>query len=86
MANATSNIEIVARDICAKQIAHTCADAEELATAVDRYWHCVAAQLESGEIDETGKKLIPLDLETGLEAYRDWSRRHPETMPHRKAI
>ncbi len=78
MTNATSNIEIVARDICAKQIAHTCADAEEISAAVDQYWHCVAAQLESGEIDENGKKLFPFDLETSLEAYRDWCRRHPE--------
>lgn len=86
MMNPASNIEAVARDICARQMARTCADAEEISAAVDLYWHCVAAQLESGEIDETGNKLVPFNLDTGLEAYRDWCRRHPETMPRRKAI
>lgn len=52
MSGPASNIEAVARDICARQLARTCASDEELATDVDRYWHCVAAQLESGQIDD----------------------------------
>lgn len=77
MTNAASNIETVARDICARQMASTCTDSEELSAAVDRYWHCVAAQLEAGEIDETGSALVPFDIDQSREAYRDWRRRHP---------
>lgn len=80
MSNSTSNIELVARDICARQMAYTCADTEELSATIDRYWHCVAAQLESGEIDQSGNTLISFNLEAGLEAYRDGCRRHPDTM------
>ena len=45
------------------------------------YWHCVAAQLESGQINETGNQVTPFDFDKGLEAYRDWCRRHPESKP-----
>ncbi|NQU59294.1 MAG: hypothetical protein HQ513_18850 [Rhodospirillales bacterium] len=48
MSPSTNNIEAVARDICAKQLArHGWRDAD-LAANVDRYWHCVAAELEAG--------------------------------------
>ncbi len=79
MNQTTSNIEAVARDICSKQLSRFAHSDAELGYDVDRYWHCVAAQLESGQIDESGNKLVPFDLETSLEAYRDWCRRHPES-------
>lgn len=58
-----SNIEPIARALCADGIRHMYPDPIALALAVDRYWHCVAAELESGD---------------GIEAYRDWRARHPE--------
>jgi hypothetical protein len=57
------NIEAVARAICEDGIRTMYLDPADLARAVDRYWHCVAAELEGGE---------------GVEAYRDWRARHPE--------
>jgi hypothetical protein len=78
-----SNIEAVARDICHRQLFRPGMLAWEIAADVDRYWHCVAAQLESGQIDETGKQLEDFNLDQSLAAYRDWCGRHPETMPTR---
>ena len=79
MSGPTSNIEAVARDICAKQLSRFDISAEKLAIDVDRYWHCVAAQLESGQVDETGDQITPFDFDKSLEAYRDWCRRHPQS-------
>jgi len=45
---------------------------------VDRYWHCVAAELEAGLVDENGDQLPESDTELALGAYRDWRARHPE--------
>ena len=79
MSSPTSNIEAVARDICAKNLSrHGCTGAA-LANDFDRYWHCVAAQLESGEIDEAGNQVAKFGLEKSMAAYRDWCRRHPES-------
>lgn len=75
MSSSMSNIEAVAREICLKQLSHGGVNGEELATSVDRYWHCVAA--ESGQIDETGNPAKVRRLEEGLIAYRDWCQRHP---------
>ena len=72
-----SNIEAVARDICSKQLPRVGNSGEELAADVDRYWHCVAAELESGQIDEAGNQVRDFSLEEGLGAYRDWCQRHP---------
>ncbi len=77
MSSPTSNIEAVARDICAEQLLRFGSTGAALANDVDRFWHCVAAQLESGEIDETGHRLAVFDLEKGITAYRDWCQRHP---------
>ena len=79
MTDSTSNIEAVARDICLKQLSRF--GGGELAADVDRYWHCVAAQLETGQIDETGNRVTAFNLEKSLAAYRDWCRRHPESKP-----
>lgn len=57
-----SNIEPVARAICEDGIRSMYPDPAELARAVDRFWHCVAAEIEGGD---------------SVEAYRDWRARHP---------
>ena len=57
MTNPMSNIEAVARDICAKQLSRHGAAGAELAADVDRYWHCVAAGLEAGLVDDAGEPL-----------------------------
>ena len=72
----TSNIEAVARDICSKQLSPFATGAK-LAADVNRFWHCTAAQLESGQIDETGKRVVEFNFDKSLEAYRDWCQRHP---------
>jgi hypothetical protein len=79
MSSPTSNIEAVARDICAKSLSRFGCTGAALANDVDRYWHSVAAQLESGEIDGSGHQLAKFDLETSMTAYRDWCQRHPES-------
>ena len=67
---------MVARHICAQQLGRARILPDELRSAVDRYWPCVAAEIEAGLIDESGN-LLPHDFERGLEAYRDWCRGHP---------
>lgn len=76
-----SNIEAVARDICSKQMSEAGMGTAELSTYVNRYWHCVAAELESGQIDEAGNRLFDFNLDKGLEAFRDWRQRHPDPIP-----
>ena len=61
MKSPLNNIEPVARAICEDGIRSMYPDPVALARAVDRFWHCVAAELEGGE---------------GIEAYRDWRARH----------
>ncbi len=46
-----SNIEVVARDICSKQLSRLPISDDKRAADIDRYWHCTAAQLESGQIE-----------------------------------
>jgi hypothetical protein len=72
----TSNIEPLARAICERDLRRTAKSETDLAKDVDRLWHCVAAQIEAGLLDEDFKR-VPHDLETGLAAYRDWCQRHP---------
>jgi len=81
MTSSTSNIEAVARDICSKQAKRHGGCGASLATYVDRYWHCVAAELEAGLIDDAGDPIPQYDLDKGLDAYRDWCLRHPESKP-----
>ena len=77
MQAAWSNIEAVARDLCERQLRTAGTGAIALPTAVDHYWHCVAAEMEAGLIDEHGNRLLPHDADRDLEAYRNWRRRHP---------
>lgn len=71
------NLEPIARVLCERQLRMVGTDSRTLAAAVDKYWHCVAAELEAGLIDERGNRLCPHDADRDLEAYRDWRRRHP---------
>ena len=78
MSSSASNIEPLARDICERDFRCAGVPQESLSADIDRYWHCVAAQIEAGLIDDNNE-LVPHDLNTGLAAYRDWRVRHPDT-------
>jgi hypothetical protein len=71
-----SNIEPFARTVCERELRHAGVSGADLSACIDRYWHCVAAQIESGLRDDDGK-VMPHDFESGLVAYRDWRTRHP---------
>ena len=79
MTSTKSNIEAVAREICTKQLSHHGGYGADLTTDIDRYWHCVAAELEAGLIDDSGNPMPKPNFDRGLEAYRDWCLRHPES-------
>ncbi len=81
MTSSTSNIEAVARDICSKKLSSHAHGGADLAADVDRYWHCVAAELEAGLLDDSGNPVPNINLDMGLEAYRDWCQRHLESKP-----
>lgn len=76
MRTAWSNIEAIARELCERRLQAAEADTRALAIAVDRCWHCVAAEIEAGLIDEQGDSKRPYDADRDLEAYRDWRYRH----------
>ena len=57
MTGPTDNIEVVARAVCAKSLAHDGQSDEQLATDVEMYWHVVASYLEAGAMDETGREI-----------------------------
>ena len=68
-----SNIETVARAICEREYRdRSASDLRRLSADVDRYWHCVAAELEAGLLDEPGEPVGSTDFEASLAAYRDW--------------
>jgi hypothetical protein len=72
-----SNIEPIARELCECALRRAGTSEAELPDAVNRYWHCVAARLEAGIIDDQGNRVLPFDFNRDLEAYHDWRRRHP---------
>ena len=72
----TNNIEPLARAICEQTLRRSEISESALAADVDRYWHCVAAQIEAGFINDDNR-LVPHTLEQGLDAYHDWCARHP---------
>ena len=50
----------------------------KVAADVDMWWRLVAAELESGVIDETGGYVGgEIDWKRKMDGYRDWMRRHP---------
>jgi RNA-binding protein YhbY len=71
------DIETVARALCERQLLDMSVVAEKAAAGVDRYWHCVAAEIEAGLIDRAGKRLVPFNFQSTQEAYSNWRRRHP---------
>jgi hypothetical protein len=77
MKKTKSDIETIARALCERQLLDMAVVAEDAAAGVDRYWHCVAAELEAGLIDANGKRLSPFNFQTTQDAYRDWRARHP---------
>ena len=79
MTSSTNNIEAVACGICSKQVLRHVGGGVELAAYVDRYWHCVAAELEARLIDDNGDPVLGNRFDEGLAAYRDWCQRHPES-------
>ena len=80
IASWSDNIEAVARAVCAKRLAHDGVSGEQLADDGDMWWHLVAAELESGVIDETGEYVGgEIDWKRKMDGYRDWMRRHPES-------
>ena len=77
MNEAKSNIEAVARALCERELRAMSKSPEDVSPAVDRHWHCVAAEIEAGLIDTAGNRLVPFDLDTSRNADRDWCQRHP---------
>jgi hypothetical protein len=73
-----SNIETVARAWSARICRHSLVPEAAVAAWVDRYWECVAAELEAGLINDQGIRLVAWTPAIGLHALRDWERRHPE--------
>jgi hypothetical protein len=70
--NKWDNIEVVARAICAKELAEAPnIDIGECEKLVDRFWSPVAAQLAAGLRDENGR-LIPHSPAAGIEAWEAW--------------
>jgi hypothetical protein len=82
MAPPPSNIETVARDICARLYAKHWPAGPEVQADIDRHWHIVAAKLEAGLIGEDGSELGPTDFDRERAAVREWRARHPDyTVP-----
>ena len=73
-----SNIEAVAREICARLYARHWPPGAELDVDIDRHWHIVAALVEAGLMDETGTDLVPFDLDRQMMAILEWHARHPD--------
>ena len=81
MTSSMSNIKTVARDIFSKQLSLGGGRGAKLAANIDRYWHCIADELEAGLVDDAGETVPERGFDEGLAAYRDWCRRHPESKP-----
>lgn len=79
MTGSTGNIEAVARAACAKSLGHDGKSKQQLATDVEMYWHVVAAYLEAGAVDETGRETRDLNWDEKQDLIDDWVRRHPES-------
>jgi hypothetical protein len=74
--NTVSNIEAVSRALCERELQAAGISADQMPKAIDRYWHCVAAEIEAGLVDCEGRRLSPFDFNSSQEAYRDWCTRH----------
>ena len=79
MAGSTDNIEVVACAVCAKSLGHDGKSEQQLSTDVEMYWHVVAAYLEAGVMDESGRETGDLSWDEKQDITGDWVRRHPES-------
>ena len=79
MIGSTDNIEAVARAVCAKTLGHDGKSEEKLAADVEMYGHVVAAYLEAGVMDESGREIGNRSWDEKLDITGDWLRRHPES-------
>ena len=79
MAGSTDNIEAVARAVCAKTLGHDGKSEAQLSVDVEMYWHVVAAYLEAGVMDESGREIGVLSWDEKLDITGEWLRRHPES-------
>ena len=77
MAGSTDNIKAVARAVCAKTLRHDGKSEEQLAVDVEMYWRVVAAYLEAGVMDESGRKIGDLSWDEKLDITGGWLRPHP---------
>ena len=68
-----------ARAICERNLRRAGTPDINLAADIARYWHCVAAQIEAGLIDDNNE-LVSHEPGTGLAAYSDWCTRHPASI------
>lgn len=73
-----SNIETVARAICARQYAQHWPTGPANDAAIERHGHVVAALLDAGPIDETGAATGLSDADREGAACHVWRARHPE--------
>lgn len=73
---ADRSIETIARALCERHLRDMSIMAEDTAAGVDRYWPCLAAEIEAGLIDTDGNRLAPLNFDASQAAYRDWLQRH----------
>ena len=79
IAGSTDNIEAVARAERAKGLAHNDKSEEKPATDVEMYGHVVAAHLEAGVMDESGRQIGEFSWDQKLDIIGDWLRRYPES-------
>lgn len=72
MAKRLSNIEPVARNLCAADL-RTAPNVEawELPGLVDRYWEVVAAEIMAGLRDDRGT-IVPHSVKAGIAAWGNW--------------
>lgn len=86
MSSSTSNIEAVARDICPRQLsAVVCLVLHSLAT-LTATGAVSLLNWKAGPIGDDGNPMPNISLDKGLDAYRDWRRRHPESCPPHTAM
>ena len=72
MVSWSDNIETVAGAVCAKMAAHDGVSEEQLSADVAMWWHLVAAELESGVLDETGEYVGgEIAWKRKMDGYRD---------------
>jgi hypothetical protein len=72
-----SNLEAAARAIAEQICLRNPRAGEDVPAWVDGHWHCVAAELEAGLLDDNGLPLPGYTVEKAILAVLDWRRRNP---------